>query len=100
MTLGTLLEPDANLSPARRRFYRMLDVIGLVLLIAGVIVSITGGRRYEFPFLTLSLRLPSGPPCATQKDSCVAAKTLATRSPRRLARAVMSGSSIPTPLRS
>jgi hypothetical protein len=59
VTLGTLLQPDANLSPARRRVYRMLDLTGIVLLIAGVIVSITGGRRYEFPFLTLSLRSES-----------------------------------------
>ena len=57
--LGTLLKADARISPARLRFYRMLDAIGLILLMAGVIVSITGGRRYEFPFMTLSLRSES-----------------------------------------
>jgi hypothetical protein len=51
--LGSLLEADANITPARLRFYRTLDAIGLLLLIAGIVVSITGGRRYEFPAFTI-----------------------------------------------
>jgi hypothetical protein len=57
--LGSLLEADANITPARLRFYRTLDAIGLLLLIAGIVVSITGGRRYEFPAFTISLRSES-----------------------------------------
>ena len=57
--LGTLLTADANITPGRRYFYRTLDAIGLLLLVAGVVVSITGGKRYEFFGLTLSLRSES-----------------------------------------
>jgi hypothetical protein len=54
--LGTLLEADAHITPARNRIYRTFDAIGLVLLVAGIVVSITGGKRYELPWLTISLR--------------------------------------------
>jgi hypothetical protein len=41
---------------SRHRFYRLLDALGLLLLAGGLIVAITGGKRFEVVGLTISLR--------------------------------------------
>ena len=56
MTVSKLLTPERNISIRRRRLYKLLDVVGLVLLAGSAIVACTGGRRFEFDAFTLSLR--------------------------------------------